>query len=157
MADELTLDQLHGIVTDPDTEVKVAQAAQLPVGTYNSIPELALQVREAGSEAKNPGRKFARYFGGFTGTGDVAGKTGKAGFNLSWEPRYKDDTGKPDLMTKLFYQAKKTYCLASGIDPKESVAVADVLGFVQKYAVAVRFLQGDEDNMAVAISQAREA
>ena len=155
MAEEYTLDQLQGIVTNPDTETKVAQAAQLPVGTYNSVPELLLVLKETGAEAKNPNRKYARYFGRFTGTGDVAGKDGSASFNLSWEERLKDD-GKPDLWTKLFYQAKKVYCLANGMGSKESVAVADVLTFVQKYAVAVRFLQGDEDNMAVAVSAAKE-
>ena len=155
MAEELTLEALQGIVTNPDTETKVAQAAQLPVGTYNSVPELMLSIRGTGAEAKNPNRKYARYFGRFTGTGDVLGKDGSASFNLSWDERMKDD-GKPDLWTKLFYQAKKVYCLANGISPKESVPVADVVQYVQKYSVAVRFLQGDEDNMAVAISAARE-
>ena len=170
MAEELTLEALQGIVTNPDTETKVAQAAQLPVGTYNSVPELLLDIKTTGADAKYPNRKYARYFGQFNAVDDIfkteedgsrgellmaKGKGGKRSVSVSWEDRLKDD-GKPDLWTKLFYQAKKVYCLANGISPKESVPVADVVQYVQKYAVAVRFLQGDEDNMAVAISAAKE-
>lgn len=152
---ELTLEQLHGIQTDPESEKKVAQSLQLPVGTYNSTPELTLRLGVSGSEAKNPGRKYARYFGFFTGTGEMAAAKGTAGFGLSWEPRYKED-GKADLQTKLFAQATKTYRLAMGIGMHDPVEVKDVLEYVQKYSVAVRFIQGDDDNIGVTISSAKE-
>ena len=155
MADELTLDQLHGVVSDPESEKKVAQSLQLPVGTYNSVPELSLTLGIAGEQAKNPGRKYARFYGQFKGTGEVAAAIGRAAFSLSWEPRYKDD-GRADLQTKLFAHATKTYRIAMGIQGHDPVEVKAVLEYVQKYPVAVRFLQGDEDNMAVSISSAKE-
>lgn len=151
MADELTLDQLHGIETDPESEKKVSQSLQLPVGTYNSVPELTMTL---GKSAKT-GRAYARFFGQFQGTGEVAAAQGRVGFGLSWEPRYKED-GKADLMTKLFAQATKTYRLAHQIQGHDPVAVTDVLTYLQKYSVGVRFIQGDEDNIAVTISGAKE-
>ena len=152
MADQFTLDQLHGIETDPESEKKVSQSLQLPAGTYNSQPELQMTL----GRSDKTGRAYARYFGQFQGTGEVAAASGKAGFGLSWEPRFKDDTGKADNMTKLFNQASKTYRLAHGIAEHAPVPVADVLQYLQKYSVAVRFMQGDDDNIAVAISSAKE-
>ena len=64
---ELTLEQLQGIQTDPESEKKVSQSLQLPVGTYNSVPELTMSLGIAGDQAKNPGRKYARFFGAFKG------------------------------------------------------------------------------------------
>ena len=43
-----------------------------------------------------------------------------------------------------------------GIQGHDPVEVKAVLEYVQKYPVAVRFLQGDEDNMAVSVSTAKE-
>ena len=152
---ELTLEQLHEIQTDPESEKKAAQSVMLPLGTYNSVPELAMTLRVAGADAKTPGRHFARYFGPFVGTGTVTGQSGHAGFAVSWQPIYKDD-GKADLMTRLFNQAAKTYRLAMGLPDHEQVPVAAVLEYIQKYAVAVRFGQGDDDNIAFSISAAKE-
>ena len=148
---ELTLEQLHGIETDPESEKKASQSLQLPAGTYNSVPELTLTVGR--SEKTN--RAYARFFGTFKGTGDVAAAQGKAGFGLSWEARYKDDTGKADILTRLFNGAAKTYRLAMGLPEHGKVSVKDVLEYVQKYSVAVRFMQGDDDNVALAISTAK--
>lgn len=151
MADELTLEQLHGITTDPDSEKKVAQSLQLPVGSYNSIPELTMNL----GIHPETGRKSARYFGAFNGTGDVIGKAGRAGFRVSWEPVYNEE-GRADNQTKLFLQAKKTYCKAVGLEEDAVVGIPDVLNFLSKYSVNVRLLQGDTDNFAVAISSAKE-
>ena len=151
--EELTLEQLHGITTDPESEKKVAQSLQVPVGTYNSVPELTMTL----GKAKASGRAYARYFGAFTGTGEVAEQQNKRlGFAVSWEPRFKDDTGRADLMTKLFHDAKATYRRAHELDKNAQVTVGAVLEFIKKYAVAIRFIQGEQDNMAVAITTAKE-
>ena len=155
MAEELTLEQLANIVTDPELEKKVAQSIQLPVGTYNSVPALVRQITKAGPEAKYPGRASARYFGKFNGTGDVTGKTGNAGFRLSWEPRYNDE-GKADLSTRLYTQACKVYRQAMNLEDHTQISLTDVLEYLGKYSVAVRFGQGDDDNIAFAISKAKE-
>lgn len=150
MAEELTLEQLHGIPTDPETEKKVAQAAQLDVGTYNSVPELDAKVYVA-----EDGRRNVRYNGRFAGTGPVTGKGGFAAFWLSPDDRFKAD-GDPDLKTKLMAQACGVYRLVNGLDRHAEVDKADVLRYVQKYPVAVRFIQGDDNEIGVAISRARE-
>ena len=153
MADEvkqLTLEELHDIPTDPETEKKVAQAGQLEPGTYNSVPELDARVYVA-----DDGRRNVRYNGRFQGTGPVAGKGGYAQFWLSPDDRFKD-TGKPDLKTKLMSQAADVYRLVNGLDRKAQVDKAEVLRYVQKYSVAVRFMQGDENEIGVAISRAKE-
>ena len=149
---ELTLEQLHGIETDPESEKKASQSVQLAKGTYNSVPPLSMKI----GRAEKSGRGYAKYFGQFVGTGDVASSKGFAGFAVSWEPVYKDD-GKADLLTRLFNQAAKTYRLVMGLPEHERVSVKDVLEYVEKYSVAVRFMQGDDDNVPLAISQAKEA
>ena len=177
MADQLSLEALAGIVTDPESEKKVAQALQLPVdylkksATYNSTPPMSLAVYEAGPGAKNPGRKMAKYFGSFSNVAAITSKDeetdathiygpgeakGGAGFWVSWELRMstKDPT-KPDGMSKLWLQLKQAYCRAMGIDKNAPVPVAEVLEFPTKYALAVRFGTGDEDNVAYAITTAR--
>ena len=153
--EELTLEQLQGIETNPEDEKKVSESLQLPLGTYNSVPELVLKVSRAGEKAKHVGRQRARFYGAFVGTGDVASKHGNAGFYMSWEPRYNDE-GKADLQTRLFNQASKVYRQAMGLPDGERVSVKDVLEFVQKYQVAVRFGIGDDDNIAFSISSAKE-
>ena len=150
MAEELTLDQLAAIPTDPETEKKVAQAQQLPVGTYNSVPELMPRIYTA-----DDGRRNIKYFGQFTGTGELAGVKGFTSFWVSPDDRFKDD-GKPDLKTKLMNQAVKVFRLAHGIAASEVVDKTDVLKFLQKYSVAVRFIQGDENEIGVTISSAKE-
>jgi hypothetical protein len=150
MADELTLDQLHGIPTDPEAEKKVAQAQQLPVGTYNSVPELQPRVYTA-----DDGRRNVKYFGQFLGTGELVGVKGFTSFWVSPDDRFKDD-GKPDLKTRLMNQAVKVYRLAHGIAPTQVVDKGDVLTYLQKYSVAVRFIQGDDTEIGVAISAAKE-
>jgi hypothetical protein len=153
----LTLEQLHGIETNPEAETKVEQSIQLPVGWYNSQPELAMTLgRSKARDGRPGGRAYARFFGGFTpANGNGGGKAGKTGFAVSWEPRY-NDTGKADLMSRLWVAAKKTYCRAHQIDEKASVPVASVLEYLSKYAVSVRFIQGDQDNMAVQIGSVKE-
>jgi hypothetical protein len=148
---ELTLEQLHGIETDPESEKKASQSVQLAKGTYNSVPTLSLKIGRS-----KTGRAYARYSGQFVGTGDVASSKGFGGFGISWEAVYKDD-GKADLMTRLFNQAAKTYRLAMSLQEHEKVQVKDVLGYIEKYSVAVRFMQGDDDNVALSISRAKEA
>lgn len=177
MAEEYTLDQLHGIQTDPDAETRVAQALGVPTGTYNSVPELSLTLRTAGDDAQHPGRKSARYYGFFKGVGvleegEGPGRPlmdpqpqGRAAFELSWEYRDKVDfetkevaVGKPDNQSKLWHQACQVYRLAHQLPRKAVVEVPDVLAYCQKYAIAVRFiyLEGRDDPLAVAISRAKE-
>ena len=154
--EELTLEQLHGLITNPEDEKKVSDSLQLDEGTYNSVPELSMTLRTSGERAKSgPGRKFARFFGSFVGTGDVVGKKGKAGFAVSWEAHY-DKEGKADLMSRLWLQAKQTYNRAMGLDPKAPAAVLDVLTFLQKYSVGVRFGKGDDSNITWAITTVKE-
>ncbi len=43
-----------------------------------------------------------------------------------------------------------------GLENHTPVEVKAVLEFIQKYSVAVRFIQGDDDNLAVSISTAKE-
>ena len=174
MADELTLDQLHGIQTDPEAETRVAQALGIPAGTYNSAPALSLTLRTAGEDAQHPGRKSARYYGFFRGKGikEEGSETpmdpqpqGRAAFEVSWEYRDKVDfttkvvqEGKPDNQSKLWHQACNTYRQANGLPRKSVVAVSDVLALLEKYAIAVRFiyLEGRDEPLAVAISAAKE-
>lgn len=177
MADELTLEQLHDLQTDPDAETKVAQALGIPGGTYNSTPSLTLTLHTANEEAQHPGRKSARYYGFFKGVGvreDAKDATselmdpqpqGRAAFNLSWEYRDKVDfntkvveVGKPDNMSKLWHQACNVYRTANQLPRKAVVAIPDVLTFIEKYSVAVRFiyLDGRDEPLAVAISRAKE-
>lgn len=174
MAEEYTLDQLHGIQTDPEQETKVAQALGIPAGTYNSVPSLSLTLRTAGEESQHPGRKSARFYGFFRGAGvkeEGADSpmdpqpAGRSGFEVSWEYRDKVDfqtketqVGKPDNQSKLWHQACQTYRVANQLPRKSVVAVTDVLPFLEKYAVAVRFiyLEGRDEPLAVAISKAKE-
>ena len=176
MADELTLEQLHGIQTDPEAETKVAQALGIPGGTYNSQPSLTLTLHTANEEAQHPGRKSARYYGFFKGVGvkedvELGGAVldpqpaGRAAFNLSWEYRDKVDfqtkevqVGKPDNMSKLWHQACNVYRTANQLPRKAVVAIPDVLTFLEKYSVAVRFiyLDGRDEPLAVTISRAKE-
>lgn len=175
MAEEFTLDQLHGIQTDPDAETQVAQALGIPEGTYNSVPELTMTLRTAGDDAQHPGRKSARYYGFFRGVGVLEGEgrdhlmdpqpQGRAAFEVSWEYRDKVNfetkevqVGKPDNQSKLWHQACQVYRLAHQLPRKAVVEVPDVLAYCQKYAVAVRFiyLEGRDDPLAVAILRAKE-
>lgn len=173
MADELTLEQLHGLQTDPEAETKVAQALGVPTGTYNSQPSLSMTLHTANEEAQNPGRRSARYYGFFRGVGVMDDEkvlldpqpAGRAAFNLSWEYRDKVnfetkevEVGKPDNMSKLWHQACGVYRTANQLPRKAVVAVPDVLAFIEKYAVAVRFiyLDGRDEPLAVAISRAKE-
>ena len=177
MADEveqMTLEQLHGITTDPEAETKVAQALGVPAGTYNSVPEVSMTLRVAGEDAQHPGRKAAHYYGFFKGAGvkeegsDEAMNPqpqGRASFDVSWEYRDKVDfitkkvvEGKPDNQSKLWHQACAAYRKANGLGKKDVVGIPDVLTFLGKYAVAVRFiyLEGRDEPLAVAISKAKE-
>lgn len=172
MAEEFTLDQLHGIQTDPDAETRVAQALGVPTGTYNSVPEMSLTLRTAGDDAQHPGRRSARYYGFFRGINVLDGDVpmdpqpqGRAAFEVSWE--YQDkvnfetkevQAGKPDNQSKLWHHACQVYRLAHQLPRKAVVEVSDVLAYCQKYAIAVRFiyLEGRDDPLAVAISRAKE-
>ena len=177
MADEveqMTLEQLHGVVTDPEAETKVAQALGVPAGTYNSVPEVSMTLRVAAADAQHPGRRSAHYFGFFKGAGVKEEGSdepmnpqpqGRAGFDVSWEYRDKVDfttkevvEGKPDNQSKLWHQAAATYRKANGLGKKDVVEIPNVLSFLQKYAVAVRFiyLEGRDEPLAVAISKAKE-
>ena len=177
MADELTLEALHGIQTDPEAETKVAQALGIPAGTYNSTPSLTLTLQVAPEDSQHPGRKSARFYGFFRGVGireEGEGEqplmepqpAGRAGFTLSWE--YEDGidfktkevkAGKPDNQSKLWHQACNVYRTANQLPRKSVVAIPDVLTFLEKYSVAVRFiyLDGRDEPLAVAISRAKEA
>jgi len=157
VSDELTLEQLAGIEMGEESEKKAAQSVQLPVGSYNSVPELTLTVFKASAQAKHAGRAMAKFFGKFVGTGDVADKSGFAGFMVSWEPRYKDD-GKADLSTRLYSNLLATYRMAMGLARGARIEneVVTVLSYAQKYSVGVRFGQGDEDNIAFSISTAKQ-
>ena len=177
MEDEiLTLEALHGIQTDPEAETKVAQALGVPQGTYNSQPALTMRLQTADDDAQHPGRKSANFYGFFRGVGVIEGdgdeKTlmnpqpaGRAAFTVSWE--YQDGVdfetkevkvGKPDLQSKLWFQACKVYRQANQLAPKAVVQVPDVLTYLEKYSVAVRFiyLDGRDEPLAVAISRAKE-
>ena len=174
MAEEWTLEELHGLQTNPEDETRVAQALGVPAGTYNSVPALILTRRTAGEEAQHPGRKSARYYGFFKGVGvKEAGAEdlmdpqpqGRAGFELSWE--YQDkinfttkevEVGKPDNQSKLWHQACNTYRQANGLPRKSVVAYTDVLTYLEKYSVAIRFiyLEGRDEPLAVGITTARE-
>ena len=177
MADEVeqwTLEQLHGLTTDPEAETKVAQALGIPAGTYNSVPEISLTRRTAGEDTQHPGRKSAHYYGFFKGAGVkeegtdepmIPQPSGRASFDVSWEYRDRVDfqtkevvAGKPDNQSKLWHQAAAVYRRANGLQKKEVVEIRDVLSFLEKYAVAVRFiyLEGRDEPLAVAISQAKE-
>ena len=174
MAVELTLEQLHGITTDPEAETKVAQALGVPAGTYNSQPELSMTLRVGADDALHPGRQSARFYGFFRGVNVKEEGSeeplnpqpaGRAGFDVSWDYRDKADfqtkevmEGKPDNQSKLWHQACSTYRQTHGLARKEVVNIPDVLTFLQKYAVAVRFiyLEGRDDPLAVAISKAKE-
>ena len=172
MATELTPEQLQGVVTDPEQETKVAQGLGIPAGTYNSVPELLVNRREAGDEAMHPGRQFAHFYGFFRGAGvkdeDIVldpQPQGRAGFDLSWQYRDKVDfetkeaqVGKPDNQSKLWHQAAAVYRLANQLPRKAVVEVNDVLNYLVKYHIAVRFiyLDGRDEPLAVAISRAKE-
>lgn len=175
MADELTLEQLQGIQTDADVERKVQQALELPAGTYNSQPELALTIRSGSEESQHPGRKSARFYGFFIGQGvreEGEGQDrplmdpqpqGRAAFSVSWEYRDKInfqtkevEEGKPDMASKLWHQACQLYRLVHQLDRKAQLDVPDVLTYLQKYSVAVRFMKGDDSNIALAITRAKE-
>ena len=172
--EQMTLEQLHGITTDPEAETKVAQALGIPEGTYNSVPEVSMTLRVGADDSQHPGRKAAHYYGFFKGAGvkeegsDTAmdpQPQGRASFDVSWEYRDRVDfqtkdvmEGKPDNQSKLWHQACATYRKANGLGKKEVIAIPDVLTFLQKYAVAVRFiyLEGRDEPLAVAISKVKE-
>ena len=177
MPEEYTLEHLHGLETDPEIEKKVAQSLELPAGTYNSQPELSLTIREGGPDTQHPGRKSARYYGFFKGVGvreeGEPGERdlpfmdpqpqGRTAFSVSWEYRDHIDwetkvvtVGKPDNQSKLWHQACQVYRLVNQLDRKATVQVADVVAYLQKYPVAVRFMKGDDSNIALAITRAKE-
>ena len=156
----LTLEQLAG-VSNPETEKKVALSRQLPVGTYNSVPELILTL----GRSKAEGREYARFFGQFVGYADDRTAypeklTGRVGFAVSWQYREKADKNgviKADNMSKVWNDAQTTYRRALGMPRDEVVTDRDVVVFLTKYSVGVRFINGDQDNIGVAISIAKEA
>ena len=172
--EQLTLEQLHGITTDPEAETKVAQALGIPAGTYNSVPEVSMTLRVADADAQHPGRQAAHYYGFFKGvevkeegsdTPMDPQPQGRASFDVSWEYRDKVDyktkvvvEGKPDNQSRLWHHAAALYRRANGLQKKAVVDIPDVLTFLEKYAVAVRFiyLEGRDEPLAVAISQAKE-
>ena len=63
--EQMTLEQLHGITTDPEAETRVAQALGIPAGTYNSVPEVSMTLRVSPADAQHPGRKAAHFYGFF--------------------------------------------------------------------------------------------
>lgn len=150
--DGLTLEQLNAIETNIEVEKKVGQSTQLPAGWYNSVPELTMTL----GKAKTTGRAYARFFGAFKPTAqNTSGREGKTGFGLSWEIKY-NDTGKADLMSRLWVSAAKTYRVVHQLPEDEVVTVAAVLQFLQKYAVAVRFGTGNDDNITFQIAPIKE-
>lgn len=175
-----TVEDLKGIKTDAEVEKKVAQSLLLPVGTYNSQPELTLTIREGGPESQHPGRKSASFYGFFKGAGQVREEApegerpqdqplmdpqpaGRAGFDLSWEYRDKVDfetkevqIGEPDNQSKLWHLACNLYRLVNQLPKGTQLEVPDVLEYLRKYSVAVRFMKGDTRNIALAISRAKE-
>ena len=172
MSIELTPEQLQGVVTDPEQETRVAQALGIPAGTYNSAPELSITRRSAGDEAMHPGRQSARFYGFFKGVAvkedDVVldpQPQGRAGFEVSWQYRDKVNfetkevqVGKPDNQSKLWHQAAGVYRQANQLPRKSVVEINDVLDYIVKYPIAVRYiyLDGRDEPLAVAIMRARE-
>ncbi len=174
MAEELTLEQLHGIQTNPEAETRVAQALGIPAGTYNSAPEMSMTLRVGDADSQHPGRRSAHYYGFFRGAGvkEEGSDTpmdpqpqGRAAFDVSWEYRDKVDfntkevvEGKPDNQSKLWHQACATFRKANGLGKKDVVEIPSVLAYLEKYAIAARFiyLEGRDDPLCVAISRAKE-
>jgi len=60
------------------------------------------------------------------------------------------------MQSKLWHQACQVYRLVNQLDRKATVQVADVVAYLQKYPVAVRFMKGDDSNIALAITRAKE-
>lgn len=152
----LSLEQLANIPSDPETEKKVAQAAQLVKGTYNSVTPLLAKPYVGKPGSKNPGRIMVKYFGQFLGTGDVTDEKGYAAFWVSTQAAFRED-GKPDGMTVLYNDAKRVYRQAMGLEKDAVVMSQDVLAFLEKYPVAVNFSVSDGDsNFVNHIIPARE-
>lgn len=152
-AQPLSMEQLANIPSDPETEKKVAQAAQLPKGTYRSVTPLLARPY---ASKKIPGRIQVKYFGQFIGTGDVAGTVGYSQFWVSAQAAFRDD-GKADGMTTLYNDAKRVYRLAMGLEKDAVVQSNDVFSFLEKYPVGVNFSVSDGDtNFANHIVPARE-
>ena len=167
MAEEYSLDQLAAIPSDPEQEKRITQASrppQLALGTgrkgafYNSIPELIVSpVYTDGS-----GRRSLKFFGQFRGVdAPVVGQTGYGYFWISPDDRDKEekDGGGPDLKTKMMNHAIQTFRAVHGVDPAVFVDKTQVLKYLAKYSVAVKFLaprDAESDSLAVAITPARE-
>ena len=175
MADELTLDQLHGVVSDPESEKKVAQSLQLPLGNYNSAPELIASRYRGKPESRNPGREMVKFYGSFSNPHPIevldpatkevlytvpAGEAkGRASFWVSWEARFNPldhpkHPGEADNMSQRWTELKKVYLLAMGL--KEEPLVSPILEYAVKYSIGVRFGPGNEENQAYRIFSARD-
>ena len=167
----LDLDELYDQSVDQDAVDKVEADSLLPGGSYRSVPVLSATPSTT-KTGPNAGRRGFRLYGSFTSQKPLIREeglpahivTGRLGFGLSPERRNKPD-GQPDLQTKLWAQAVRTFIQAAGYKPETN---RDVVKFLQDYPFGIRLGQvgvptesnptpdGEPDNMVFSLFHLRE-
>lgn len=146
-----SLDDLfeEGVTTQALEEAE--QAMMLPEATYTTVPALTLTPRQ-----NDAGRRYGRFYGKVVGE-----KDGSVGFNISatFKNKFKDgqDQGTPDLQSRLFTQAVRTYETATGekYDGSKEARKA-VFEFIRDFPVRLRLIRGTDSPIVVSISPVRD-
>ena len=74
--------------------------------------------------------------------------TGKIGFGMSPDVKYKEGEDKADWNYRMFLGARKAFIEATGAEPATD---GDVIRYVETYPIQVRVVQTESDeNMIVA-------
>lgn len=149
---EFTMDDLNEERVDQEKLKAAERDLALPVGTYTTVPPF-----NPTTELDKEGRKQVAFWGEVVTVEEGSGREirGKTGFRLSWVrvnkvDENKIDTGKPDHKHKLYIQAHRTFCEASG---NEAGTPAEVVDFLKNYQVRLRLIRTDDaKNIVVAIT-----
>ena len=120
----------------------------LPEGWYTTELPTTLTAK-----INDEGRRVARYFATVINNKD-ANITGKIGFGLSPDVRYKDGEDKADFSYRMFLNARKAFIEATGVEPEKE---GDVVRYVAEYPVQLRIIHTpDNENLVVAVRPVKE-
>lgn len=131
--------------TPADNTLAKAEAKKLllPEGWYTTELPTTLTPRRD----EETGRRVARFFATIINNKqpDV---TGKIGFGMSPDVKYKEGEDKADWNYRMFLGARKAFIEATGAEPATD---GDVIRYVETYPIQVRVVQTESDeNMIVA-------
>lgn len=144
-------EQLEQDIFDSPLDNEVAKREQkkllLPDGWYTTEAPTTFTPKVA-----DDGRRVARFFAAITNmkNPDV---TGKIGFGMSPDLRYKEGEDKADFNYQMFLSARKAFIAATGQEPSRE---SDVIRYIAEYPIQIRIVQTKNDeNMVVAVRAAQ--